>query len=67
MNSRVGLDIWRKDKFLAIAVIRTMHCPACSLVTVLTMLCHLHGATNKMKFGYEMCSGKQLGNVLGFV
>ena len=67
MSPRAGIDIWKKDKFLGIALIQTTDCPACSLVTVLTMLCHFNGATNKIKFGYEMCSGKQFGHVLGFI
>jgi hypothetical protein len=67
VRPRAGLDIWRKDKFLAIAVIRTLDCPSCSLVTVLIMPCHLHSVPNKIKFGYEMCTGKELGQILGFV
>ena len=43
MSPRPDLDIWKKDKFLAIAVIQTLECPIWSLVTVLTMLCHQHG------------------------
>ena len=62
MSPRPGLDIWKKDKFLAIAVIQTLDCPVWSLVTVLTMLCHQHGVPNKMKFGYEICSGRKLGH-----
>ena len=46
---------------------QTQDCIACSLVTVLTMLCHLQGAPNKIKSGYEMCSGKELGHILGFI
>jgi len=65
--TRSGLDIWKKDRFLAIAVMQTLDCQTCSLVTVLTMQCHHHGVRNKMKFGYEICSGKVLGHILGFI
>jgi len=31
------------------------------------MLCHLHGVPNKIKFGQEMCSGKERGHKLVYI
>jgi len=51
VSPRAGVNIWKTDKFLAILGIRTLDCPACSLVTVLIMLYHFHSVLNKIKFG----------------
>jgi len=31
------------------------------------MLCHIHGVSNKIKFCYEMFSGKELGHIFEFI
>ena len=67
VGPRGGLNIWRINKFPAFAGIRTQGCPHSSLVTVLTMLCHLHDVPNKIKVGPEMCNGKVCGHKLGFI
>jgi hypothetical protein len=64
VGPRAVLGIVRIDKFLSIAGSRTLDCLACSLVTILTMLCHLHYVPNKIKFGHDMCSGKECGHKL---
>jgi hypothetical protein len=56
MGPRVVFDISRGDRFVAIAGVQTLICPACSLVNALTMLCHLRDVPNKINFGQEMCS-----------
>jgi hypothetical protein len=59
--------VMRIDKILSIPVIRTMDCTACMLVTVLTVLCHLHDVINEIKLGHENCSGKACRNKLVFI
>jgi hypothetical protein len=67
VGPRVGLDILRRDKFLAFAGVQTSDPPACRLVAIQTVPCQLHSVPHQTEFGHEMYSGNECGHKLGFI
>jgi hypothetical protein len=67
VGPRAGLDIWRRETYIALAGIQASDPPACRLVALPTVPCQLYGVPHQTEFGCEMYSGNECGHKLGFI